>query len=93
MRKHLRSMTPHRLTPRTGASPGSVASRRFRDSFSIMDTKPQPGARPLEKKAPAPHPFQTIRKVKGLRMLDRKDDAIHLGPTGTRDQTRSPTSL
>ncbi len=58
-----------------------------------MDTKPQPGARPPEKKPPAPHHLQTIREVKGLRLLDRKDDAIHLGPTGTRDQTRSPTSL
>lgn len=58
-----------------------------------MEKTPKTPQRPGDKKpAVAPH-ITTIREVKGIHVLDHKDDAIHPGPTGTREQARSATSL
>lgn len=58
-----------------------------------MDRKPKTPVRPGDKKPATPRHITTIREVKGIHVLDHKDDAIHPGPTGTRDQARSVTSL
>jgi len=58
-----------------------------------MDEKPKIPARPGDKTPETPPHITTIREVKGIHVLDHKDDAIHPGPTGTRDMARSVTSL
>lgn len=59
-----------------------------------MEPKATTPPRPVvARPAPRPPHLTTIREVRGIHVLDHKDDAIHPGPTGTRAMTRSVTAL